>query len=113
MALFAFAADRRAAVDMDGKVTAPAAAAPCSNRSISNTRAAISSKPAARRGSGARWDKQADGQTDRRTLYRYIDLVAQCASSAKNKHRRTVPHRGNHALVSSVLRQSTNVAQRM
>jgi len=41
MTLLAFAADRRAAmdVDVDGKVTAPAADAPCSSRSISPARA--------------------------------------------------------------------------
>ena len=32
MTLLAFAADRRAAVDMDRKAAAPAADAPCSNR---------------------------------------------------------------------------------
>jgi len=53
--LLAFAADRRAAVNMDRKAAAPAADAPCSNRSISP---AHSSKPAARCCSGRM------GQTD-------------------------------------------------
>jgi len=52
--LLAFAADRRAAVDMDRKAAAPAAEAPCSNRSISAARWAHSSKPAARHGCGTR-----------------------------------------------------------
>jgi len=52
--LLAFAADRRAAVDMDRKAAAPAADTPCSNRSMSAARWAHSSKPAARRGCGTR-----------------------------------------------------------
>jgi len=62
MTLAAFAADRRAAVDMDRKAAAPAADAPCSNRSISPARRAHSSKPAARCCSGQMG--QTDGRTD-------------------------------------------------
>jgi len=58
--LLAFAAERRAAVFMDRKAAAPAADAPCSSRSISPARGAHSSKPAALRGRGARWDRQTD-----------------------------------------------------
>jgi len=58
--LLAFAAERRAAVDVDRKAAAPAADAPCSNQSISPVRGAHSSKPAARRGCGAIWDGQRD-----------------------------------------------------
>ena len=59
--LLAFAADRRAAVDIDRKAAAPAADAPCSNRSMSP---AHSSKSAA---------ALAQDGTDRRTPYRYTD----------------------------------------
>ena len=62
--LLAFAAERRAAVDVDRKAAAPAADAPCSNQSISPVRWAHSSKPAAPRGCGAIWDGQTDRQTD-------------------------------------------------
>ena len=58
--LLAFSAERRAAVFMDRKAAAPAADAPCSSRSISPARGAYSSKPAALRGRGARWDRQTD-----------------------------------------------------
>jgi len=58
--LLAFSAERRAAVFMDRKAAAPAADAPCSSRSISPARGAHSSKPAALRGRGARWDRQTD-----------------------------------------------------
>jgi len=59
--LLAFAAERRAAVDIDRKAAAPAADAPCSNRSMSP---AHSSKSAA---------ALAQDGTDRRTPYRYTD----------------------------------------
>jgi len=59
MTLLAFATDRRAAVDVDRKAAAPAAAdAPCSNRSISLARGLHGSKPAA---------AAAQDGTDRRT----------------------------------------------
>ena len=58
----AFAAERRAAVDIDRKAAAPAADAPCSNRSISPARRAHSSKPAAR--CCSRRMGETDGQTD-------------------------------------------------
>ena len=60
MTLLAFADDRRAAVDMDRKTTAPVADAPCSNRSTSPARGNHSSKPAAHRSCGARRDRQTD-----------------------------------------------------
>jgi len=50
-----------AAADIDRKAAAPAADAPCSNRSISPVCGAHSSKPAARRGCGARRGGQTDG----------------------------------------------------
>jgi len=64
--LLAFAAERRAAVDVDRKA---AADAPCSNRSISTVRRAHSSKPAA-----AAVPDGTDRQTDE---HRYI-LYKQC-----------------------------------
>ena len=57
-----FAAERRAAVDVDRQAAAPAADAPCSNRSISP---ASAPKPAAEAQDGT--DRQTDGQTDRQT----------------------------------------------
>jgi len=51
-------------VDVDRKAIAPAADMSCSNRSISPARGAHSSKPTARRGCGAKWDRQTDRQTD-------------------------------------------------
>ena len=54
MTLLAFAADRRATVDMDRKAAASAVDAPCSNRSMSPACGAHSSKPAARRDCGTR-----------------------------------------------------------
>ena len=77
--LLAFAADRRAAVDMDRKAVAPAADAPCSNRSISPARGAHSSKPAAHCCSGRQMK-----QTDGRTPYRYRDPAAYYASDVIN-----------------------------
>jgi len=56
----AFAADRRAAVDVDRKVAVPAAEAPCSNRSTLPARGTYSSKPAA-----AACSSRMTGQTDR------------------------------------------------
>jgi len=55
----AFAADRRAAVDVDQKVAVPAAEAPCSNRSTLPARGTYSSKPAA-----AACSRRMTGQTD-------------------------------------------------
>jgi len=71
MTLLAFAADRRAAVDVDRKAAAPAADALCSNRSIWHARGAHSSKLAAH---SAAW-------TDKRTPYRYIDPTGYYASN--------------------------------
>ena len=56
--LLAFAADRRAAVDIGRKAAAPAADAPCSNRLMSPARGAHGSKPGT------------DGQTDTVSLQR-------------------------------------------
>jgi len=75
-----------AAVDVDRKATAPAADAPCSNRSISPAIGGHSSKPAAYRGCGTKWDRQ----TDRGTPYRYIDPAAYYASSVHNWLRKCV-----------------------
>jgi len=50
MTLLAFAAERRAAVDMDQAAAVPAAKVLCSNRSILHACRAPSSKPAACRG---------------------------------------------------------------
>ena len=76
--LLAFAATRRAAADMDRKAAAPAADAPCSNRSTSPTH---SSKPAAAACDG-RMLEWTDGQTDRRrTPYRNIHPAVYYASS--------------------------------
>ena len=65
--LLAFAADFRATVDVGRKVpvAAPAADAPCSNRSTSPARGTHSSKPAAAACSGrmmGQTDRQTDGQ---------------------------------------------------
>jgi len=76
MTLLAFAADRRAAVDMDRKAAAPAADTPCSSRSISSACGTHSSKPAARRGCGARWDRETDRRTDTVTLPRSMQAVS-------------------------------------
>ena len=74
MTLPAFAAERRAAAPLlllerrrllHG---APAAGAPCSNRPISPTRTALSSKPAA--APVDRWDRQTDGRTDALPFHR-------------------------------------------
>ena len=75
-----------AAVDMERKATAPAADVPCSNRSISPAIGGHSSKPAACRGCGTKWDRQ----TDRGTPYRYIDPAAYYASSVHNWLRKCV-----------------------
>jgi len=63
--LLAFAAERRAAVDIDRKAAAPAADAPCSNRSMSPAHSSKSAAALAQDGT--------DRQTDRRTPYRYTD----------------------------------------
>ena len=84
MTLLAFATDRRAAVDVDRKAAAPAAAdAPCSNRSISLARGLHGSKPAARRSCGARWDRQTDGRpTVSNELYKFTTrIMIGCALS--------------------------------
>jgi len=64
MTLLAFAADRVDAVDMDRKPTAPAADAPCSNRSARD-----SSQLTARCDCGAKWDNQTDRRTDTTAAY--------------------------------------------
>ena len=68
----AFAAERRAAVFMDRKAAAPAADAPCSNRSISPACRAHSSKPAA-----AAAQDVTDGQRDTVSLHRPCRILCE------------------------------------
>ena len=75
--LLAFAADRRAAVDMDRKATAPAADVPCSNRLMSPARWVHSSKLAER--CCSKRMGRTDGPAVRRTPYRYIYPAAHYA----------------------------------
>jgi len=83
MTLPAFAVDRRAAVDVDRKAAAPAADAPCSNRSIClpacpQQQTCRTPRLRCKRG-------QTDRRTDGRTPYRYIDPAAYYASSVNNR----------------------------
>jgi len=74
LTLLAFAADRRAAVDMDRQEASPAADAPCSNRSISPARGAHSSKPPAEQDGT---DRQRDGRTDTVSLHRPCHVLCE------------------------------------
>ena len=89
MTLLAFATDRRAAVDMDQKAAAPAAAIviACPQGPQQQTRLTL---------------QRANG-TDRRTPYRYIDPAAYYVSSV-NKTKTCSHHRMMNRMQSSAVR---------